>query len=110
MTGSDRGSFVFTIDIGGVPTVMLDGQVLNEARELCREQWFMDDLAEMKSKGAPLWDRKAKLRARYARSGEANVFNAEAIKADKRSDELMFVYLVDLDEPAASSLSKKSER
>ena len=44
---------------------------LREAPELCHEQWLMDDLAEAKSDGAPLWDGKAKLRVRMARLDES---------------------------------------
>ena len=45
--------------------------------ELCHEQWLRGDLAEAKSDGAPLWDGKAKLRARMELPGEIALF-AEA--------------------------------
>jgi len=41
------------------------------AQQLCHEQWLKDDLAEAKSHGAPLWDGKAKLRARIALPDES---------------------------------------
>jgi len=59
-------AFVFTIEIGGTPTLTFEAQNLREAHELCHEQWLKDDLAEAKSDGVPLWDGKAKLRARIA--------------------------------------------
>jgi hypothetical protein len=57
---------IFTIEIGGRPTLTFEAQNLGEAHELCHEQWLKDDLAEAKSDGVPLWDGKAKLRARIA--------------------------------------------
>jgi hypothetical protein len=50
--------------IGDTPTLTFEAQNLREAQELCHKQWLKDDLAEAKSDGAPLWDGKAKLRAR----------------------------------------------
>jgi hypothetical protein len=46
--------------------------------------------------GAPLWDGKAKLRARMALPDESTVF-AEAKNNDQMSDGLMLVYLIELD-------------
>ena len=76
-------SRIFTIEIGETPT-------------LTYEQWLKDDLAEAKSQGAPLWDGKAKLRARIALPDESAVF-AEAKSNGQTSDGLMLVYLVELD-------------
>jgi hypothetical protein len=47
---------VFTIEIGGTPTLTFEAQNLREANELCQEKWLKDDLAEAKSDGVPLWD------------------------------------------------------
>ena len=47
---------IFTIEIGGTPTLTFEAQNLREAQELCREQWLKDDLAEAKSNHVPLWD------------------------------------------------------
>ncbi len=89
-------SRLFTIEIGDIPTLTFEAQTLREAHELCNEQWLKDDLAEAKSDGAPLWDGKAKLRARMARHDESALF-AEANKNGQPSDGLMLVYLVELD-------------
>ena len=71
---------IFTIEIGDTPTLTFEVQNLREAQELCHEQWLMDDLAEAKSDGVPLWDGNAKLlRARIALSDESALF-AEANK------------------------------
>jgi hypothetical protein len=87
---------VFTIEVGGTPTLTFEAQHLSEAHELCHEQWLKDDLADAKSGGVPLWDGKAKLRARIALPNESAVF-AAAKNNGQPSDALMLVYLVELD-------------
>ena len=47
---------VFTIEIGGTPTLSFEAKNHREAQELCREQWLEDDFAEAKSNAVPLWD------------------------------------------------------
>ena len=89
-------SRIFTIEIGDTPTLTFEVQNLREAQELCHEQWLKDDLAEARSDGAPLWDGKAKLRARMALPDESALF-AEAKNNGQPSDGLMLVYLIDLD-------------
>ena len=87
---------IFIIEIGDTPTLAFEAQNLREAHELCHEQWLRGDLAEAKSDGVPLWDRKAKLRARMALPDEIALF-AEAKNNARPSDGLMLVYLVELD-------------
>jgi hypothetical protein len=87
---------IFTIEIGGTPTLTFEAQNLREAQQLCREQWLKDDLAEAKSNGVPLSDGKAPLRARIALPDESAVF-AEAKNAGRPSDGMMLVYLIELD-------------
>jgi hypothetical protein len=87
---------IFTIEIGNTPTLTFEAQNIGEARELCHEQWLKDDLAEAKAHSVPLWDGKAKLRARTALPGEIALFS-EAKNNGEPSDGLMLVYLVELD-------------
>jgi hypothetical protein len=87
---------IFTIEIGGTPTLTFEVQNLREAHELCREQWLKDDLAEARSHGVPLWDGKALLRARIALPDECAVF-AEGKNNGQPSDGMMLVYLIELD-------------
>jgi hypothetical protein len=89
-------SRIFTIEIGDTPTLTFEVQNLRQAHELCHEQWLKDDLAEAKSDGAPLWDGKAKLRARMAEPDESALFT-EAKNNGQPSDGLTLVYLVKLD-------------
>jgi hypothetical protein len=87
---------IFTIEIGGTPTLTFEAQNLREAQQLCREQWLKDDLAEAKSNGVALSDGKARLRARIALPDESAVF-AEAKNHGQPSDGMMLVYLIELD-------------
>jgi hypothetical protein len=87
---------IFTIEIGDTPTLALEAQNLREAHGLCQEQWLKRDLTEAKSNGVPLWDGKARLRARIASPNESTMF-AEAKNSGEPSDGLMLVYLVELD-------------
>jgi hypothetical protein len=87
---------IFTIEIGNTPTLVFEAQNLREAHELCHEQWLKGDLAEAKSDGVPLWDGKAKLRARMAVPGEIALF-ADVKNSGEPSDGLMLVYIVELD-------------
>jgi hypothetical protein len=95
---------IFTLEIGGTPTLVFEAQNLREANELCHEQWLKSDLAEAKSDGAPLWDGTAKLRARMALPDESALF-AEAKNSGEPSDGLMLVYLVELDGEATDQES-----
>jgi hypothetical protein len=87
---------IFTIEIGDTPTLAFEAQNLREAHELCHEPWLKGDLTEAKSNGVPLWDGKAKLRARMASTNEIAMFG-EAKNSGEPSDGLMLVYLVELD-------------
>jgi hypothetical protein len=87
---------IFTIEIGGTPTLVLEAQNLREAHELCHEQWLKSDLAEAKCDCVPLWDGKAELRTRMALARESALF-AEAKNSGEPPDGLMLVYLVELD-------------
>jgi hypothetical protein len=87
---------VFTIEIGGTPTLTFEARNLREAHELCREEWLKQDLSQAKSEGTPLWNGKAKMRARIALPEESALFDM-AKNNNQPSDGLMLVYLVELD-------------
>jgi hypothetical protein len=87
---------IFTIDIGDAPALTFEAQNLREARELCHEHWLKEDLVEAQSNGVPLWNGKAKLTARPALPDEAALF-VEAKNSTEPSDDLMLVYLMEVD-------------
>lgn len=61
---------IFTLEIGDKPIVSFEAKNLRESSELCREQWFQDDVIRLKSNGVSLWDAKAALKTRYASEAE----------------------------------------
>jgi hypothetical protein len=86
---------IFTLDIDGRPTVAFEAKNLREASQLSHEQWFRDDVAQLESGGASLWDGKAPLNTRYASDAEKDFFFEAAEEAT--GDEMILVYLVELD-------------
>jgi hypothetical protein len=89
---------IFTIEVDGKPTVAFEGARLREAAELCSESWFRDDLSRLSSNGDPLYRTTSKLRARTASDNERALF-VEGAAATSPSDDILLVYLVDLDGP-----------
>src|SRR6185312_798037 len=55
---------IFTLDIDGIPTLAFEAKNLRESQQLCHETWLRQDIADLTSNGLPLWDGKARLRAR----------------------------------------------
>ena len=88
---------VFTIEIGGTPTVTFEAKSLREASEICNAPWLRDDFATAYSNGVPLWDGKAQLRVRMGYEGEIATFS-DASKDAQPSDGMLLAYLVELDD------------
>jgi hypothetical protein len=88
---------VFTIEIGGKPTVTFEAKGLRDANEICNAPWLRGDLALIHSNGTPLWDGKAELTARMGCEDEIATFG-DASKDAGPSDGLLLVYLVELDD------------
>ena len=87
-------SRVFTLEVDGHPIVAFEASRSSEAQQLCKEKWLLDDLAILKSGGAPLRAAQSKLSVRPATSEEINVFEQAA---PEPSDETVLVFLVELD-------------
>jgi len=88
---------VFALDIAGAPVLMFQAVTHREAAGLPREQWLRNDLQEARSNGAPLWDGKAKLSVRRASPEEVAHFLETKTATVDGSDDLLLVYLVELD-------------
>jgi hypothetical protein len=86
---------IYTIVAGDKPIVALEASG-REAGELCKEDWFQAELSGLKSKGEALYGPGIKLRARPAVE-EQLVKYEEASKHAQGTDEILFVYLVELD-------------
>ena len=91
----DPKGLIYTILAGDKPIVALAANG-REAGELCREEWFRTELSALKSKGEPLYGTGVRLRARPAVDNELVRYQELSDKA-KASDEVLFVYLVDID-------------
>jgi hypothetical protein len=94
---SSPGESVFALQIGGVPVLTFQAVTHREAAGLPREQWLRNDLQEARSNGAPLWDGKAKLSVRQGSPEEVARFLETKTATVDGSDDLVLVYLVELD-------------
>jgi hypothetical protein len=88
---------IFTLDVGSRPILSFEAKNLREAHEICHEQWLRDDLLRLRSDDLPLWDGKVRFRARYASSGEADVYRRVHHLAASPTDEILLAFLVSLD-------------
>ena len=86
---------VYTILADAKPIVVLEASG-REAAELCREEWFRADLCRLTSNGEPLCKIESKLQARPSAEDE-RVKYLEGSNEAKESDDILLVYLVDLD-------------
>ncbi len=87
---------IFTIEVDGRPTVSFEARQLREASELCQEEWFRSDLNALTSNGEPVCRIGAKLKARIANESERAKYR-EASQEVEASDDIVMVYLVELD-------------
>jgi hypothetical protein len=89
-------SRVFTLEVDGLPTLAFEASRTKEAQEICKESWLRSDLILLKSDGVPLCAPQSKLSVRPATAEEA-IFFEQAAAAAKPSDDMVLVYLIDLD-------------
>jgi hypothetical protein len=87
---------IFTIEVDGRPTVAFEARQLREAAELGKEKWFRADLTTLSSNGEPICGVGSKIRARVANEVERRQYR-EASQGAPTSDDILLVYLVDLD-------------
>ncbi|MEH2516510.1 hypothetical protein V1279_002083 [Bradyrhizobium sp. AZCC 1610] len=88
---------IFTLDIGGRPTLAFEAKNLRESQQLCHEHWLRRDIAGLMSNGSPLWDGKARLRARRSTENEIATYRGVARDAVPTQGDLLLAYLVKLD-------------
>jgi hypothetical protein len=70
---------------------------LRESQQLCHEHWLRRDIADLTSNGTPLWDGKARLRARRSTEDEVAAYQEAARVSVQPQDDLLLAYLVELD-------------
>lgn len=88
---------IFTLDIGGRPTLAFEARNLRESQQLCHEYWLRRDIADLTSNGTPLWDGKARLSARRSTEDKIAAYREAARDATQPHDDLLLAYLVELD-------------
>jgi hypothetical protein len=87
---------IFTIEVDGRPTVAFASKRYSEAEAICANEGLRARLSLLKSGHAPVCDDNAALRLRLANPDEA-AFYWKAAGASQPTDDLMLVYLVELD-------------
>ncbi|WP_045013188.1 hypothetical protein [Bradyrhizobium sp. LTSP849] len=98
---------IFTIEIGGKPTVTFEAKGLREASEICNAPWLREDFMSAHSNGAPLWDGNALLKERVSYEDEIATFG-DACKDAQPSDGMLMVYLIELDDDDTAENSEPS--
>jgi hypothetical protein len=87
---------IYTIEVDAKPIVAIKVKQSREAAEICKEEWLRSDLESLSSNGEPLCRTASKLRARIANDAERATY-VEAAADVKQSDDILLVYLVELD-------------
>ena len=64
----DKG---FVLETGGRAVLAFRAGGIEQARDLCAEDWFAEELASYRSGGQPLWDGSTELKVRRANPSEA---------------------------------------
>ena len=89
----------FVLEIGGRPVLALAGHGIEQARALCSETWFLEELGGYRSRGNPIWDGEAKMSLRHASLRETAELEV-ALRSERAWGEFegyVFVFLVPVD-------------
>jgi 16S rRNA A1518/A1519 N6-dimethyltransferase RsmA/KsgA/DIM1 with predicted DNA glycosylase/AP lyase activity len=92
----ERTSQVYVIEVDGRAVAAFEAISGKEARELTKEDWLKDDLAELTSDGSPIWRPDSSMLIRAATANEMSLF----WQAPKKEvpGELTLAYLVALNQ------------
>ena len=87
------------MEIGGRPVLALAGSGIEQAKELCSQAWFLEELGCYRSRGNPIWDGEANFTFRHASAREAAELQVALRSAQARGEfeGYVFVFLVPLD-------------
>jgi hypothetical protein len=61
----------FVLEIGGRAVLAFRAANIDEAKCLCAQDWFTEELASYRSRGTPIWDGMAGFKVRRADTSEA---------------------------------------
>jgi hypothetical protein len=100
---------MFTLTISDKPVAVTNANE-EEARELFMSDDFKDDLKNLESEGAPLWDGFASLNVRPATEDEVGEFEDADFDDDDEEDDdeedgPFIMFLVDVSDPDDSDLA-----
>jgi hypothetical protein len=94
---------IFVLEIKGTAVLAFDADNMDDARAYAASTEEHEDLTELRSNGAPLWNGKDAIGMRPATDAEADLFEEqrgedweEEVHADRED---FIVYLVPLDDP-----------
>jgi hypothetical protein len=89
---------VFALLVDSKPILMFEATSLSEAAQLRSEKWLHEELSQLRSNGAPLWDGKAKMAVRQADPSEKQIYIAASGEATAPDGDLVLAYLAELDD------------
>lgn len=89
---------VYTLVIEGRPVVAFAADSNSELQEIEKEGRILENLKRLKSEGTPLWDARATVTVRTARSKERLLYCQAAEEAAVGPEDLVLAYFVELDE------------
>jgi len=89
----------FVLEIGERALLAFMASGIEQARKLCSEDWFVEELASYRSDGQPVWDGLSELRIRRANNSEAGEIQIALTGelARKEYEGHVFVFLVPID-------------
>jgi hypothetical protein len=89
----------FVLETRGRAVLAFLAAGLEQARDLCSQHWFIDELASYRSCGQPIWDGVTDLRIRYANACEAAEVQVALAteRCRKEYDGYVFAFLVPVD-------------
>jgi hypothetical protein len=89
----------FVVETGGRALLAFRAGGIEQARNLCGEDWFVEELASYRSGGQPVWDGSSELRVRRANASEAAeiqiALTTELVR--KEYEGYVFAFLVPVD-------------
>jgi hypothetical protein len=89
----------FVLETGGRALLAFRAGGIEQARSLCGEEWFVEELASYRSGGQPVWDGSTELKIRRASTSEAAeiqiALTAELVR--KEYEGYVFAFLVPVD-------------
>jgi hypothetical protein len=95
----NTGKQGFVLEIRGRSVLALLGNSIEQAKALCSEAWFLEELVSYRSCGNPIWDGEAKLSLRHAGVCETAELEV-ALRSEQKRHEYegyVFVFLVPVD-------------